>query len=295
MTLPTTIRVNVRVPFPTSVTGTAFMQVIKANGVWTVTPNYTLLAPSPPTLTATQSVALQDTATGIWTYSGMSALLAQAFNSLGVVTVDVNGNLAVNTGGIGNASVTINGASGSAAQNSYQSAGVTKWRSGNNASNQYAIVDGSTTGSLSPREATRPSARRLRTSRHSRAAFSRREPTALAMRRAWEWAEPSLGTSKATGVTLSKASGQITMNAASLAASTTVSFTLTNTNIAATDILVLNHVSAGTAGSYTLDAQCGSGTATINVRNVSSDLCPRPSSSGSHWSRDRPLKETLQC
>jgi hypothetical protein len=74
-------------------------------------------------------------------------------------------------------------------------------------------------------------------------------------------------TSKATGVTLFKASGQITMNAASLAAGTIVSFALTNTAIAATDVLILNHISGGTVGSYLLNAQCGAGSATINVRN----------------------------
>jgi hypothetical protein len=76
-------------------------------------------------------------------------------------------------------------------------------------------------------------------------------------------------TSKATAVALSKKCGQITMHNASLAAATTVSFTLTNTTIAATDLLVLNHVSGGTAGSYLLNAQCGAGSATINVRNIS--------------------------
>ena len=76
------------------------------------------------------------------------------------------------------------------------------------------------------------------------------------------------GTSKATAVTLSKKCGQITMHNASLAADTTVSFTLTNTTIVATDLLVLNHVSSGTAGSYLLNAQAGAGSASINVRNV---------------------------
>ena len=75
-------------------------------------------------------------------------------------------------------------------------------------------------------------------------------------------------TSKSTGVTLSKKCGQITMNAAALAADTTVSFTLTNTEVVATDIIILNHVSGGTAGSYLLNAQAGSGSASINVRNV---------------------------
>ena len=75
-------------------------------------------------------------------------------------------------------------------------------------------------------------------------------------------------TSKATGVTLSKKCGQITMHNASLAADTTVSFTLTNSTIVATDLLVLNHVSGGTAGSYLLNAQAAAGSASINVRNI---------------------------
>jgi hypothetical protein len=75
-------------------------------------------------------------------------------------------------------------------------------------------------------------------------------------------------TSKATGVTLSKSTGQITLNAAALAADTTVSFTLTNTVIEAGDILIMNHISAGTAGSYLLNAQSAAGSASINVRNI---------------------------
>jgi hypothetical protein len=76
-------------------------------------------------------------------------------------------------------------------------------------------------------------------------------------------------TSKATAVTLSRSTGQITLNNAALAASTTVSFTLTNTVIEAGDILIMNHISGGTAGSYVLDAQSAAGSASINVRNVS--------------------------
>lgn len=75
-------------------------------------------------------------------------------------------------------------------------------------------------------------------------------------------------TNKSTGVTLNKACGAITMNNAALAANTTVTFTLTNSAIAANDTLVLNHGSGGTAGAYTLNAQAGAGSATVNVRNV---------------------------
>jgi hypothetical protein len=75
-------------------------------------------------------------------------------------------------------------------------------------------------------------------------------------------------TSKATAVTLDRATGTITMNNAALAAATTVTFTLNSAAIEANDLVVLNHVSGGTAGAYTLNAQCLAGQAQINVRNV---------------------------
>jgi len=75
-------------------------------------------------------------------------------------------------------------------------------------------------------------------------------------------------TSKATGVTLSKVCGQITTAADALAAATSVSFVVTNTAVAAGDVMVLNLVSGGTAGAYTLNAACAAGSATITIRNV---------------------------
>lgn len=75
-------------------------------------------------------------------------------------------------------------------------------------------------------------------------------------------------TSKATGVTLNARCGQVTMNTAELAANTAVSFTLTNNQIAATDLIIVNHVSGGTAGSYMFGARAAAGSATITVRNV---------------------------
>lgn len=76
-------------------------------------------------------------------------------------------------------------------------------------------------------------------------------------------------TNKSTGVTLNARCGQVTMNAANLATNTAVTFTLTNSAIAATDILMLNHVSGGTLGNYSFVARCAAGSATIAVRNVS--------------------------
>ena len=75
-------------------------------------------------------------------------------------------------------------------------------------------------------------------------------------------------TNKSTGVTLNAPCGRITMNGAALGATTIVSFTLTNSSIAATDLLVLNHVSGGTVGAYVLNAQAAAGSAVINVTNI---------------------------
>ena len=76
-------------------------------------------------------------------------------------------------------------------------------------------------------------------------------------------------TSKSTAVTLNKKCGTVTMNGAALAADAIVSFTLTNSTIAATDVVVLNHASGGTAGKYALNAQAAAGSASINVTNIS--------------------------
>jgi hypothetical protein len=78
----------------------------------------------------------------------------------------------------------------------------------------------------------------------------------------------SQGGNKSTGVTLNTASGQITMQNTSLDAATTVSFTLTNSNLDGTDLMVINQVSGGTAGAYTFNAACNTGSAVISVRNV---------------------------
>tara|TARA_Y100000361_G_scaffold138_1_gene120 strand:- start:5172 stop:5744 length:573 start_codon:yes stop_codon:yes gene_type:complete len=76
--------------------------------------------------------------------------------------------------------------------------------------------------------------------------------------------------SKTTGVTLSKNSGQITMNGAELAAGAEATFAVTNTQVSATDVVIVNHGSAGTAGSYLVGvSEVGSGSFKITVSNVS--------------------------
>ena len=75
---------------------------------------------------------------------------------------------------------------------------------------------------------------------------------------------------KSTGVTLNTESGQITMNNAQLDAGTEVTFTVTNSKIAATDVVVACHGSAGTAGSYLVNANAiAAGSFAVTVSNVS--------------------------
>ena len=77
-------------------------------------------------------------------------------------------------------------------------------------------------------------------------------------------------TSKSTAVTLNKSAGQITMNNASLATVTNVTFTLNNSFISANDILILNVGSGATAGAYNCWVSgLSAGAATITVRNIS--------------------------
>lgn len=75
-------------------------------------------------------------------------------------------------------------------------------------------------------------------------------------------------TNKATGVTLDKSNGQITMVNSALAGTTIVSFTLTNSVIEAGDIIVMNHISGGTLGAYAFNASTAAGSAVINVSNL---------------------------
>lgn len=76
-------------------------------------------------------------------------------------------------------------------------------------------------------------------------------------------------TSKATGVTLNNISGQITMNNASLSGSAAVSFVLTNSTIAANDVVIVNIASGATAVSNYLITvgAVSAGSCTITLYN----------------------------
>jgi hypothetical protein len=76
-------------------------------------------------------------------------------------------------------------------------------------------------------------------------------------------------TDKATGVTLNTPTGQITMNGAALASDNSVSFTLTNSAIAASDVVNVCIRSGATGGAYfVIVDQVGAGSCRISVRNM---------------------------
>jgi hypothetical protein len=85
MTLPATIRVNVRVSFPTSVKGAAFITVAKSNGIWTISPDYTKLAQS-PTVDVNKIIAIQDLVSKSFFYTTAVNFIFGALNSYRIIT-----------------------------------------------------------------------------------------------------------------------------------------------------------------------------------------------------------------
>lgn len=77
------------------------------------------------------------------------------------------------------------------------------------------------------------------------------------------------GTSRSTGVTLNKLCGTITMFSSAQSADSTVTFTLTNSFIASTDFIMVQHISATNGGAWEFSVVAGSGSCTITVRNTS--------------------------
>lgn len=76
-------------------------------------------------------------------------------------------------------------------------------------------------------------------------------------------------TSKATGVTLDKVCGEIVMNNATLNRETAVSFTLTNSAIAATDVVVVNIKSGATVNAYNVGVTAvAAGSCRIQLHNL---------------------------
>lgn len=77
-------------------------------------------------------------------------------------------------------------------------------------------------------------------------------------------------TSKSTGVQIDRQCGVITTHNAALAAATSVSFTVTNSEVDADDLVVANIASGATANSYALTVDAvAAGSFRLQVRNVS--------------------------
>lgn len=74
-------------------------------------------------------------------------------------------------------------------------------------------------------------------------------------------------TSRSTTVVLNKLCGNITMFSAAQAANAIITFTLTNSFIAATDYLLVQHISATNGGAWVFSTVCGAGSATISIAN----------------------------
>ena len=80
-------------------------------------------------------------------------------------------------------------------------------------------------------------------------------------------------TDKATGVTLNKSAGRITMNNAALAGGAVASFILTNSLISTNDVVIVNvssNTTGSAAGAYTTYVSyMAAGTCLISLRNLS--------------------------
>ena len=76
------------------------------------------------------------------------------------------------------------------------------------------------------------------------------------------------GSSRTTGVTLNALSGTITLFNTTLAAQTTQAFVVTNSFVAATDMVLVQHQSGGTLGQYVFGVTPAAGSVTISVRST---------------------------
>jgi hypothetical protein len=79
MTVPANVRHNIGAPFPALVRGLAFITVAKANGIWTIQPNYPALQQSQQIVDPTTSeVVIYNTITQQYTTISLASLNAAA-------------------------------------------------------------------------------------------------------------------------------------------------------------------------------------------------------------------------
>lgn len=87
MTLPVNIRINVRAPFPARVVGAGFVVVSKVNGIWTISVDYTQLAPLLISADIQGAlVAVYDPATKQYNTLTVAQVIATGINTYRVVT-----------------------------------------------------------------------------------------------------------------------------------------------------------------------------------------------------------------
>jgi hypothetical protein len=87
MTLPFSIRVNVGVPFPARVQGSGFLTVVKANGIFTLGIDYSLLGtPIPLNDPANTVVAVFNLITKAYNLTTLQTLIASAIGGYRIVT-----------------------------------------------------------------------------------------------------------------------------------------------------------------------------------------------------------------
>lgn len=184
--------------------------------------------------------------------------------------------------GVGDVALNINGAAGSTRDVQFKSAGVVRWlfrcnntaESGSDAGSNFVLnarADGA--GSIDePLTIIRAAGGNITLARPVVGTSSIRSTSPTAgvgyATGAGGTVTQGSGSGKATTVTLNTVCGTITMDGATLNADTTVAFTFTNSAIAATDLVVMQHSSVGTLGAYNFAVTPGAGTATVSVRNV---------------------------
>jgi hypothetical protein len=86
-------------------------------------------------------------------------------------------------------------------------------------------------------------------------------------------------TNRTTGVTLSKISGQITTNTASLAAEAAAEFTVTNTLVAATDTVIVS-IQSGTNSGNTDVFVSGVAAGTFNIKVANNNVAAGTAETG---------------
>lgn len=87
MTLPANIRVNALANFPARVQGNAYIQVSKANGIWTIKPNYSLVTALQGVPDATvEQVIIYNEVTGVYNVVSLATLIAATTGIYRMVT-----------------------------------------------------------------------------------------------------------------------------------------------------------------------------------------------------------------